>query len=226
MFNQETQSLKELLSDKNAHKFVDYVLEEFCNGENKVIEYDFNISAAGLIKGSRERPNTSFSFDTKPNTLPREIRDAIVSIEEVTDEDQKIILNFLTMVRNNLNDKYSRELAVRIRQEILNKADEKSFPLTDINVINVEIGELPPIDFVLVINKKTERDGDESFSHVSVDLMDEYIQTGKELNEIVAEKKESNDPDYDNVDSVYKKKSEYECYIDMFVDYGVGSACK
>lgn len=209
--------LELLLTEQNADKIATYIVKRFDqDGSKENIDYDFDLKNG---KMDSTIINTSFKFDTQSGTLLNKIKNMICSLENITDKQNEIILSFLIKIKDILNTKYKNQLANNIRKVVLNNAPEDSFPLSNTSVINFEVGETPPIDYIVVVQK--EAPSNDIAGGVGQLLMKEHTKSGKELNEIIAEKKASGDPNYKYVTGAYKRKWYFECQLDMFVDYSL-----
>ena len=204
-----------ILTDENAVKVAGYIVDRFNDtSDDQMVDYEFDLNKG---KMTSNEINTNFKFDTRPDTFLREIKDAICGTEDMTKVDGDNILSFLIKIRDILNTEYQEQIADMVRHRVLNDATKEMFPLTTINIVNVEIGDLPDIDFLIVVQKSSPQ-GLISGS-LSQELMNEHVATGKSLNDIIAEHKATGDKSYQYISGAYKRKYYFEYQIDMFVDY-------
>lgn len=227
---------KSLLTDENAIEVAKWIVESFKNeGNQDSIDHKFDISK-GMMK--KVDVNTWYKFDTKDGTVLRKIKEALFPKEEdeidesqLSDEAKEeldrrnkekfdLVLAWLIKVKNVINDKYVDDLREKVRETVLKNAPPQLFPLKKVEVINLELADPDPDgDYIIVVNKKGPAGSE---SGASAALMQEHINTGKDLDKIIEEKKAANDPKFMYVTGAYKKKFAYECEVDIFVDYSLG----
>lgn len=207
--------LETVLTDSAAIEVAKNIIERFNDSDDKqTIDYEFDLSKGKLVS---EDINTNLKFDSYPDTFLANIRDTICGKEDMTKDDGDIILSFLIKIRDILNSEYKEQLKDIIRKKVLGEVDKEVFPLNRVQVINVEIGDLPDVDFLIVVQKSSPHG---TISHsLSQELMNEHVETGKDLNDIIKYHQANGDEKYKYISGAYKRKYYFEYQVDMFVDY-------
>jgi len=210
--------LLQALSQKNVEKIALEILNRICEGntDDNCLDYDFELNQGNM---KSDNVNTNFKFDIRKKSILDKVQQILYTEENITEENTQHIIDFLKNIKDVLNKKYKSKLSEAIRQTILGGADKKAFPLDDIEVVNIEIGSKPEVDYVLVIQKMTPKYG--QTPRVNENLIQEHEKTGKPLEEIIQEKKEQGDERYKYVTGAYKRKWFFDCQVDIFVNYSL-----
>ena len=202
-------------AERVAQTVIQRMLEDSTGNEgDQIIDYDYRLHK-GKIK--QRKINTSFKFDTRPGTFLRKLKDTLLEPGHITEEHTEKVKEFLLQIKEVLMKDHKEQLSDAIRTAVLANASKEFFPLSDIEVMNFEIGEKPEIDYVFRIDKSTPN-GVIAPSVVE-EISAELRETGKSVEEIIADKKAANDANYQYVTGVSKQKAFYECQLDLFVDY-------
>lgn len=217
------KNLKKILTKSKAKLLSEYLINRMMD-DNTEVDYDWQLSSGKMISGEI---NTTFKMDSKKGDILEEIKNTFSNIEDFDEEDNKIIADFLNNVKKLLEKSNFSKLRDTIRKKVLSGTQSEIFPLEQIEVVNIEMGGKPDIDYVIVVNKmspKTELEIQKE-SHnksVSQDLMEIHSETREDLHTIISRKKEEENPIYKYVTGAYKKQYWFECHIELFVDYSLG----
>lgn len=169
-------------------------------------------------------PNTNVQFDTASGTFLRELILFLTNNDDIDQEGYELMINFLVIVRELLNTKWTDQLRDILREKVLKQKKDVS-PLSKLVAINVEIDRLPD---------PTQNEGSPWLVSVSKlgaigmaptavgqEILKIMAKTGKRADEIVAEKKASGDPNFAEVTGVKITKSVFEVRVDFFADYSM-----
>ena len=149
-------------------------------------------------------------------------------IKSFEEKDKETIEKFLMSIKSHLEKTYLDDFRKVIRAKVLNGSEEAIFPLDNIEVVNIEIGEKPQHDYVIVVQKNSPKEMVESGDSkkdeetVAQDLMKTHSETGRDLNDIISQRKEEEDKRYDYVSGAYKKQYWFDCHLELCVDYSLG----
>jgi hypothetical protein len=128
--------------------------------------------------------------------------------------------DFRKNIISKLNsDKSKEKLRDIIRDKMFKNTPKELVPIEILNVIDIEISDLPDVDYVLVIKKMTPPNYQST--SISDDLFKEKYKTGEDFNEIVKRKKAAGDHRYKYVDEVEQRKSFFEITIPIHADYSL-----
>lgn len=227
MQDTEVDKLFELtFSKENAELSAKEILAslEEEDSENKMLDFEFDLKK-GVFSSKSE--NTWYKFDPKENSVLKNAID-LISDERIdpTQYRQQLFLDFLDNTAKYLEVKYLTEFKDRIRKSVLGDVSADLFPIPNIKIINLEITELPPIDYVLLVDKLRKVDSDVDVSGISIEIFDEVTKTGLSPQEILDKKKKENNPRYANITSIRTKKAFYMCNLDLYVDYSINQSLK
>jgi len=209
-----------VFSVKNQDICVEEILSTLKNDNlpQSSFKVDFNLSKGKML--IEEEHNTVLSFDTKENTSLRNVLNYVCEIEDITKEDITMFDDFRKNIISKLNsDKSKEKLRDIIRDKMFKNTSKELVPIGIINVIDIEISDLPDVDYVLVIKKMTPPNYQST--PISDDLFKEKYATGEDFNEIVKRKKASGDHRYKYVDEVEQRKSFFEITIPIHADYSL-----
>ena len=210
----------DVFSEKNQISCVKEIISTLKNEDlpSSSFKVDFNLSKGKMI--STEENNTVLSFDTKDNTSLRSVIDYICTVDDITDEDIEMFDLFRDGIIDKLNcEDEKEELKEIIREKVFKGTPKEVVPIDTLCVKDVEISDLPEIDYVLVVKKMAP--ANYQGSSVSDDLFKERQDTGEDFNDIIKRKKDSGDERYKYVDSAESRKTFFEITIPLFADYSL-----
>lgn len=222
--------LKKILKEDKAERIATYIIDRIDNNKNVDIDYDWNLSKGKMLSGEI---NTTFKMDCEENTELEEVRNAFNLIDDVDEEDEDVINDFFSFIKDFIEKKNFYKIREVIRKRVVGGAKKEIFPLDEVQVVNIEIGGKPEVDYVIVVNKAVPRneigvengysDEGKKKESVSQELMRICSETGEEdPNQIISRKKEEGDPKYKYVSDAYKKQYLFDCHIELYVDYSLG----
>jgi len=209
-----------VFSVKNQDICVEEILSTLKNDNlpQSSFKVDFNLSKGKML--IEEEHNTVLSFDTKENTSLRNVLNYVCEIEDITKEDITMFDDFRKNIISKLNgDKSKEKLRDIVRDKMFKNTPKELVPIEILNVIDIEISDLPEVDYVLVIKKMAPPNYQST--PISDDLFKEKYDTGEDFNEIVKRKKASGDHRYKYVDEVEQRKSFFEITIPIHADYSL-----
>ena len=213
-------SSSDIFSEKNQELCVEEILSTLKNDDlpQASFKVDFNLSKGRMI--AEDSHNTVLSFDTKVDTSLRSVLNYICDVEEVTDKDIKIFDTFRHGIVKKLNNEESRDrIRDIIRDKIFKDTPEELVPIDTLNVMDIEISDLPEVDYVLVVKKMAPPNY--QGASISDDLFKERYESGEDFNDIVKRKKESGDKRYEYVEGVEERKTFFEITIPIYADYSL-----
>jgi hypothetical protein len=221
----------------NEKKYVPILAKEIIDtfqneaGEDNV-EYSFTIDGENK-KIKTQEANTYFVFDTDGQNTLHEFKKALFdkdleNIEEESQEEQELmenVRNFLLQICKKMSKKYPKRLRDTVRTAVLgNKYNEKTVPLSSIEVVSIDIADYSSIPeshkFLLKVGKKpqTEIDIDE----VILFIQNRQEKTGMDIDSILSIEKQVGNPLFDNVLTIeLSRKFLNEISIYFFVDYSI-----
>jgi hypothetical protein len=222
--------LKKVLQEDKAERIASYIINRIDDNKNVDIDYDWNLSKGKMLSGE---VNTTFKMDCEKNTELEEVRNLFNSIEEVDEEDEDIINDFFSFIKDSIEKKNFHKMRDIIRKRVVGGAKKDIFPLDEIQVVNIEIGGKPEVDYVIVVQKAVpkseigmtdnyEVDGEKKKESVSQELMRICSKTGEDPNKVISRKKEEGDIKYKYVSDAYKKQYLFDCHVELYVDYSLG----
>lgn len=216
--NKETEEFMSLLTDEKAEDLAQYVFEILGKtGEEpnpvKLLDYDFHVNRGVMIGADEKKANTSFSFDFPPDHFGKRIIEFLGNEAVDADLTRDLFLGFLDKVGEAIQNRTG--FLERLTNVVLGGGP----PVMGFEVKRVTLTDLPTIDWTVTVHKTVVK-GSEPVP-VAADIMQDFLETGDEPEEIVRRKKESGDVRYANVNGVDKKKCFYECDIVFWVDYSV-----
>lgn len=204
---------------ENAEILVRYIIDSFetNKSKNRQIDYKFDINMAKKTFSSAEN-NTSFQCDSEEGTLLRKIVNLLDN--EDLEPNKEIIEKFdlfLKTVCDLLENKYRQEFTRKIRKIIFkDEIPEDVMPISVIKVKDFYI-EKPEVDCLFVIEKMVKKDSVPQ--SVSKEIFDFYVETKRDPNELVKQRKEQGDPKYLSITNVRREKYWYELNLSLYVDY-------
>jgi len=221
-------NIDNLLSDQNAQSVASYIVSRFAsavpnkNREKEFIDYEFDLNKDGQMVSNAI--NTEYKMDAEDNTILSNIIDIFYHDDESrlpTEEEFKKLDIFVARVLTCLKKEHKNYLRDAIRNNILGGAAEEVFPLQEINIKEIELSN-PLFPYVVKVLKGVSVDDMEQGSgttQIANELIDEHLETGKDFELILAEKKASLDPKYRKIFGVDLKKEFYQCNLRLWVDY-------
>ncbi len=218
------QEFLSLITYEKSEELAKYIIDIFGQKENetdieKNIDVDFHLKGGLMEKDGLKATNTWFKFDTKEDTLCRKILDFLCDDEIDVDVVREQFEIFRHDVEAILESKYEEQIREKLRKHVFPDSPEILFPLSEIKVNFLEISERPQIDFTVNIQKCAPPG--EQTSPVAQDLMDTFLVTGEDLNDIITRKKAEGNENYKYVVGVKKTKAFYEVNLDLYVDFSV-----
>lgn len=226
-------SLNEKLAEDVAADIVD-TITRYATPEN--LEVDFRISEGRMV-GSLDSPNTWFKIDCPTGTTVEKAKSIIAEVfgedfdaenKEQFDrmEERKAICDdFRELVRMILNSGiYHEQLANALRKVALGDIQAFLVPIDVIRFLSIDLGEASNDDFLLTIQKVGRVDPATGQwlsppQSVNDDLFKTYRETGMDFNDIVKKRHEENDPRYELVAGVVRKRYSFELHCDIAADY-------
>ena len=207
-----------VFSDKTQDSCVEEIISTLKNDNlpQSSFKVDFHLSKGKML--CIEDHNTVLSFDTKSNTVLKNVLNYICEVENVGEGDIEKFNNFKDGIISRLNSNSNKEtLKGILREKVFKGASEDIIPISTLEVRDIEISDLPDVDYVLVIKKMAPVNY--QLSSISDDLFKEHYDTSEDFNEIIQRKKDSGDEKYKYIDSVEKRKTFFEVTIPIFADY-------
>jgi hypothetical protein len=186
------------------------------NKDPNALDYDFKLSSGKMICSNKN--NTIFKFDTEENTILGDIYNIVADEKnDITKEIYDSISGFCAKVAKHIEFNCKGRIIEKLR--LILKMPEEIMPLKTIHIFNFSIDALPETDYVIVVEKNSPKN--HSTPRVSDELFKIHLETGKPLNTIIEEKKNSGDTNYKYVQSASKRKFYYQCQLDLYVDYSL-----
>ena len=195
------------------------------------VDYSFDI-AKGRGKIKSKQPNTSFYFDTTEGTsldylkkvlFDEDLADIRVGSEEETTLMTSVIA-FLTKVGNRIGEENKDIVEQMIRDVVLPNSDKESLPLDEAEIIAIDIADYSSIPesnkYFLTIGKlpDTAIDTEAVVAYIN----EQQEETGKDIQIILEEEKEQNNPLFHNVIELeLGRKYLYDINITLFANYSL-----
>jgi len=232
--------LKKVLQEDKAERIAAYIIDRIDANKNVDIDYDWNLSKGKMLSGD---VNTTFKMDCEGNTELEEVRNLFNSIDDVDEEDEDTINDFFSSIKDFMEKKNFYKIREVIRKRVVGGAKKDIFPLDEVQVVNIEIGGKPEVNYVIVVQKAVPKNELGVTNYPEMDKIDDYIngkkdgkkkesvsqelmricyETGEEPNKVISRKKEEGDPKYKYVSEAYKKQYLFDCHIELYVDYSLG----
>lgn len=186
--------------------------DENIRPQTMVAEFD----VSGGIMTGYGKPNTWIRFDS-PHGVMRRVIDAMSSADSVSHDDISAFDGWRTEVGAILMSRHRQNLSELMRGRILGGAPQEVVPLDRMEVVDLDISDLPDDDCVLVV-KKAAPPGEETHP-VSEDIFSEKARTGESADEVVARRKAEGDHRYRWVSGVESRKHFFEVVLSLSVDY-------
>ncbi len=221
----------------NKKKYIPILSKEIAEifktqANNDNIEYSFVIDGENK-KIKNNNANTYFFFDTEGQTILHNFKKALFAkdledIKEGSEEEKNLmedVRKFLFKVCLDITTNYNKELKETIRRVVLHgKYGEKTVPLSNIEVISVDIADYSSIP---ESHKYLLKIGKEPGTNIDIDEVILFIQkrqekTGMDIDNIFSIEKQAGNPLFKNVISAeLARKFLNEISIYFFVDYSI-----
>lgn len=219
----KNQEFFALLTSENAENLAKYIANNIglkTDEMERTVEVDFHLKEGNMEKKESQETNTWVKFDTKENTLCRQILDFLCD-EEVEPEETLLEQSedFRQLTEEMLQNKYSDIIKEKIKQTVFPDTPPQIFPMKDFKVMFLEIAEKPKIDYTLSVKKEAPKDY--ISTPVANELIQEHLSTGEEYETIIKRKQEEGNEAYKYVIGVTKNKAFYEVNLDLYIDYSI-----
>ena len=187
----------------------------------ETVDYSFETTQGKMLE---EKTNTTFSFD-----IPVEYENAhkykkILFDQDLTAEEEAKAIELNKKVASYIEKEYLDGIRKTARKIVLADGSPILFPMQNIKITDIEVLDLENMEQYAKCHLKVmklSRPGSlkAGTDAVAVELINIHAETGKDVNEIIKEKKASNDPRYDSVCYAEWTKYLFECDIRAFIDY-------
>ena len=235
---------RKMFSKKNTKKVAEYIIQSFKDSkeatrdrEKELIDYEYDISKSGQMTSSA-KSNTEFKMDVEDGTELKEIIEAFFHDDKnrlPTEKQFDAFEMWVAKLGKYIEKNCEEGLRQAIRENVLGGAIEEVFPLPVIKVKSVEICD-PVFPYVVKVlkgkvardeeGKKTENEKKEEMQSddlrptgIASKMIQCHISTGKSFEQIIAENRAMNNPEYRYIYGVYLNKEWYQCQLDLWVDY-------
>jgi hypothetical protein len=204
-----SETMKQLVADE--------LLKEMLHPDfsRDAVNVDFYIKD-GKMRSSKPW-NTQFQFDADNLESSKEILHYLANAEEPTQEDISYFeswrIDLSRVVETTLNDEFRSQ----VRNLVFGENIPEVFPLTKIKVTDIDITNRPENDRVLVVRKDAPQNV--QTQPVTAALIKEFEETGKDVNDIIADKKKNDDPKYRWITSATWRKHFYDITVSFMIDY-------
>lgn len=188
--------------------------DENIRPQTVVAEFD----VSGGVMSGYGKPNTWIRFDSPPGTIRRVI-DSMRAADSVHADDVSAFDRWRKEVGQALMSDHRSNLAELLRGRILGGAPADVVPLENMEIVDLDISDLPEDDCVLVV-KKSAPPGEETHP-VSEDIFSEKARTGETAEDVVARRKSEGDHRYRWVTGVESRKHFFEVVLALSVDYSL-----
>lgn len=210
--------IKDLFKKSNAKKIALESIENFKKNANSFnIEVEFDIKNGKMVSGTS---NTCYFFNSSEGSFSRNFIKALHEVElttEITNQIETFQKKIKSLMENLIDDEFKDVL----RKGALGDAEKFLFPLNTIKVVNFEINPSFNIEcdggYVLQINRMAPK-GYVFNKSIANELIQLKIQTGKDFDDLIKEKKEV-DPEYAYVSGYTKRYYDGEFSFKLWVDY-------
>lgn len=219
--------LKEKLTEELATNVILEIVNKLYQLDDNNVEFDFEVKQGNMQSSTNDmQGNTTMFFDITEDTPSLYQLKKIVDNEEFDSEEySNIIAAFIQSIVNNLVDNHMTDIRTNVRRLVMKDSDDELFPLKYIKIKYIDIidaSDLPlSVTNMIGVNKLPLDPSDEGTSsgQVGPELINLVEKTGKDVNQIIKEKKEEGDLKYKYVLDAQWIKYLYEFYLIMDVDY-------
>ena len=203
----------ELLKKSVANEIVNEILKP--DFDREAVNVDFHIKEG---KMSCSKPwNTQIQFDADNSPYCQKVLKYLSEAEDPSKDD----IAFFELWRISLNYSIENIITDKFKTQVMNlvfrENSEELDPISRFKVIDVDITNRPENDRVLVVKKEAPQ-GLQT-SPITAELMLEVESTGRDINDIIAEKKKNGDSRYKWVTSATWRKHFYDITVSLMVDY-------
>lgn len=181
----------------------------------EAVNVDFHIKD-GKMKSSKPW-NTQFQFDADSLVECQKVLHYLTIAEDPTKEDIDIFENWRLSLSNEIASLCNNDFRSNVRKLVFGEDSKDVFPLRVIKVYDVDITNRPENDKVLVVKKEAPQ-GTQTHP-ITAELMMECEQSGRDVNDIIAEKKKNEDIRYKWVTSATWRKHFYDITVSFMIDY-------
>ena len=213
---------------------------------DNLLDYDFQLSSGEMIVDELTDANTNWKFDIlKDNIFDaveaenktkdelsheesmryngykaiKDFQDHIMNLEDYSEEQEANIISFYADICELINTEHIDRIREGVRRAVLKKQNKLITPLKVIKAVDVEVGESEGAG-TIVIRKSLPQDVlDQGGTSVMPILVRMQNETGKSFEEIIDEKKEAGDELFQYIDGIERRKTIFDCTLDLFVDY-------
>lgn len=232
-----TDDLKAALTEKFAEDVAADIadtISKYATVQN--LEVDFRISE-GRMLGGLDSPNTWFKIDCPTGTSLHQAKTIISEVFgedfEADDKEQfnrmeerkEICDDFRELIRTILNSGiYHEQLCVTLRKVALGDVQSFLVPIDVIRFLSIDLGDASDDDYLLAIQKVARVDQSTGQwlnppQSVNEDLFKTHRETGLDFEDIIKLRHLENDPRYELVAGVTKKRYSFELHCDIAADY-------
>ena len=209
--------LQEFFSELLKQSVAKEIFNVISNPEfpREAVNVDFHIKDG---KMSASKPwNTQFQFDADSLVECQKVLHYLTVAEDPTKEDIDIFENWRLSLSSEISFLCNEAFRSNIRKLVFGEDNKEVFPLRIVKVFDVDITNRPENDKVLVVKKEAPQ-GTQTHP-ITAELMMEFEQTGRDVNEIIAEKKKNEDIRYKWVTSATWRKHFYDITVSFMIDY-------
>lgn len=220
---EEQKDILDYLTDSNAIAIAQNIVDIFERNANKdTVDYEFIIGkGTGQLK-NRE-PNTTFIFDSEPDTLLEEFKKALF-VRVIEDSDMDKVIVFCQKVSSVISDEHKHRLRDVIRRTVMPDSTPETIPMEDISVREIEISDASPVPIFARSTIKIAKDpgsgarfGTEAVIKRLSDLQEEE-SPDLTANEVFAKHKD--DPVFEGIlDIKQGTRFLYDATLKIFADY-------
>jgi len=235
---------RKMFSKKNTKKIAEYIVQRFKDSkeatrdrENELVDYEYDIAKSGQMT-SIAKSNTEFKMEVEEGTELKEIINAFFHDDPdrcPTAKQFDAFEMFEVKLAKYIEKNCEEGLRQAIRENVLGGAVEEVFPLPVIKVKRIELCD-PVFPYTVKVlkgkiardeggnktekEKKEEMEGDDVRpTGIASKMIQCHISTGKSFEQIIAENRAMNNPEYRYIYGVYLNKEWYQCQLDLWVDY-------
>jgi len=234
------ENVDTLLDKKNIDIIAEYIVDRLQASEEKTRDkekefanVDFHLSKGKMNSSSK---NTQFFFDVDSGILYDIIHAFYIDDKDKLpkdDDEEKLnelardfdrLEEFLSDIKESLETKFKDGFIKAIRKNLMSGVEETLIPMQDLHIVELFLSN-PIYPYTLkVLKGRTIKEMEEKSvvsKSIAKDLLDKHLKTGKEFEQIIAEEKVMGNEDYRYVFGVEKIKSEYNCHLYAWVNYGL-----
>lgn len=185
------------------------------NFSQDAVNVDFHIKD-GKMRSTKPW-NTQFQFDSDDLVECKKVLHYLTIAEDPTKEDIDTFEQWRISLSNELSSLCNEAFRSNVRKLVFGEDNKDVFPLNIIKVYDIDITNRPENDRVLVVKKEAPQ-GVQTHP-VTAELMKECEETGRDVNDIIAEKKKNEDIRYKWITSATWRKHFYDITVSLMIDY-------